>query len=178
MPAAGSFSRWDEEKKKCLSTCIRSSTLRTREAFSLSGVFRRKSEWVRERNREEEEEEEEEGKRTSQRAWFREPFHQSLCCETVPLLGLSDANCSEESVLLSAVYDCHSEKIWGSLKWAVLHNANLIFVLEKTSQLYIEVKPRRKAATYSHLDLIVLFIKVHCQTCHVMDSSQTWDIVI
>ena len=35
---------------------------------------------------------------------FREPFHHSLCCETIPLHRLSKANCSEESILLSAVY--------------------------------------------------------------------------
>lgn len=33
-----------------------------------------------------------------------EPFHHSLCRETVPLLGLGDASRSKESVLLSAVY--------------------------------------------------------------------------
>lgn len=86
--------RW--RKKKCLSTCIRSSMLRTREAFSLSGVS---GERVSERNRQGRR-----GKVNEAVSLVREPFHHSLCCETVPLLWLSDANCSEESNLLSAVY--------------------------------------------------------------------------
>lgn len=65
----------------------------------------------------------------------QEPFHHSLCCETVPLLGLSDANCSGESILLSSVY-------WLPLWEDLRHTQNgqfcimlTSFLLEKFSKL-------------------------------------------
>lgn len=73
----------------------------------------------------------------------REPFHHSLCCETVPLLGLSDANCWEESILPSAVFGCHSDRFKATLKRKFCISVTS-FLLVKCSEhflLIIEVKP-------------------------------------
>lgn len=65
----------------------------------------------------------ERGNASESASFVWEPFHHSLCCETVPLLGLSDANCSKESILLSAVYWLPLRE---DIKWAILHNAIFI----------------------------------------------------
>lgn len=110
--------RW--RKKKCLSTCIRSSIPRTREAFSLSGVFKR------EQVREEQTRRKRESERGSELG-FGSHFithcvvRLSPCLDSAMPTAWRKASCRVLSI------GCHSEKISGNIKWAILHNASLIF---------------------------------------------------
>lgn len=95
------------EKKKereKLSACIHSYVLGTREAFSLSGVFREKKEQTREK--------ETGGKWAMDWARFGKHFITRSLSDC-PTARLTFANCSGESILLSPVYRL---PIWEDLR--------------------------------------------------------------
>lgn len=151
-------------------------------------------EYSGERASERETDREEEGKVNEAARLVREPFHHSLCCETVPLFGSAMPTARRKASCWVLSIGCHSEKIWGNIKWAILHNANS-FPQEKLLGSVSEVKPSWEIAPFSLLDINVSTnvvqrlwteLQLHCQTCHLafqfrplyFTSIQTWDIII
>lgn len=173
MPETGSFSHRDEEGEKRLSICICSSMLnlsveveysRMRGSEKQNRLGGREKEW--------------------EAVSSIQPFHHLLSCETVPLLGFSDANCSEESVLLSAVFWL---PLWEDLRQNRVGNFCTILTLflpEKSSKLLFLVlksKPHEKLPLSTSWALMLLLIwvqrlwpklesKEHSQTCHLISS--------
>ena len=128
MPDTDSFSCWDKEKKKSLWTCIRSSMLRTREAFSSSGVFKRKRVWERERSRQG-------GGRVRQWVLFRSHFISHCVVRLSHCSGSAMPTARRKASLWEPSIGCHSDEIWGDMKWNFLNYAKLSKLLRYWNQI-------------------------------------------